>query len=73
MRICQVAYELKVYGERTHAATMAISLKNCFFICPIGKESRLKQVIIVCTFEHVIAITSVYLKFKKVEKTTLFT
>jgi len=46
----------------THAATMVISLMNCFFFC------RLKQVIIVCTFENVIAITSVYLKFKKVEK-----
>jgi len=43
-----------------------------FFFCPIGKESRLKQVIIVCTFEHVIAITSVYLKFKEVENCIIY-
>jgi len=47
------------HGDQSH---------ELFFFCPIGKESRLKQVIIVCTFENIIAITSVYLKFKKVEK-----
>jgi hypothetical protein len=38
------------------------------FFCSKGKETRLKQVIIVYTFEHVIAIASAYLKLKIVEK-----
>jgi hypothetical protein len=48
------------HGDQSHELFL--------FFRPMGKETRLKQVIIVYTFEHVIAIALVYLKLNIVEK-----